>query len=298
MKRILFPTTISKGRAYLTLFILSLIWGTSFILIKKGLSVFPPEQVASLRMGMSGLIFLPFMILQFKKFDWSKVHLIIFVGLASSTIPAFLFANAQMHISSSMAGILNSLTPLFTLFLGILFFNLPFAWLKIFGVILGLAGAYLLLTQGSIFIPEGEIRWGILVVIAALLYGTGTNVVGTKLKGMPSFQISIYSFGLTGMPLFIYLIGFTNFTEILSVQPGAWQAVGYIFFLSLVSTVLASVIFFELIQQTSPLFGSMVAYMMPLVAMMWGFLDGEIMGWWNFAGMFLILFGVYLSRSR
>jgi drug/metabolite transporter (DMT)-like permease len=249
-------------------------------------------------MGMSGLIFLPFMILQFKKFDWSKVHLIIFVGLASSTIPAFLFANAQMHISSSMAGILNSLTPLFTLFLGILFFNLPFAWLKIFGVILGLAGAYLLLTQGSIFIPEGEVRWGILVVIAALLYGTGTNVVGTKLKGMPSFQISIYSFGLTGMPLFIYLIGFTNFTEILSVQPGAWQAVGYIFFLSLVSTVLASVIFFELIQQTSPLFGSMVAYMMPLVAMMWGFLDGEIMGWWNFAGMFLILFGVYLSRSR
>jgi drug/metabolite transporter (DMT)-like permease len=267
-------------------------------LIKKGLSVFPPDQVASLRMGMSGIIFLPFMIMQFQKFNWKKVHLIIFVGLASSTIPAFLFANAQMHISSSMAGILNSLTPLFTLLLGILFFKLPFAWLRISGVILGLVGAYLLLTQGQIFVPEGEVRWGILIVLAALLYGTGTNIVGTKLKDMPSFQISIYSFGLTGLPLFIYLMGFTNFTEILAVQPGAWQAVGYIFFLSLVSTVLASVIFFELIQQTSPLFGSMVAYMMPLVAMMWGFLDGEIMGWWNFAGMFLILSGVYLSRSR
>jgi drug/metabolite transporter (DMT)-like permease len=298
MKRILFPTTISKVRAYLTLFLLSLIWGTSFILIKKGLSVFPPEQVASLRMGLSGVIFLPFMWLQFRKFNWKRVHWIIFVGLTSSTIPAFLFANAQLHISSSMAGILNSLTPLFTLFLGILFFKFPFAWLKMLGVLLGLSGAYLLLTQGKIFVPEGEIRWGFLIVLAALLYGTGTNVVGTKLKDIPSFQISIYSFGLTGVPLFIYLLGFTNFTETISVHPGAWQAVGYIFFLSLVSTVLASIIFFELIQHTSPLFGSTVAYLMPMVAMMWGFIDGEDMGWWNFAGMVLILSGVYLSRSR
>jgi drug/metabolite transporter (DMT)-like permease len=123
-------------------------------------------------------------------------------------------------------------------------------------------------------------------------------VVGTKLKDIHSFQISIYSFGLTGVPLFIYLLGFTNFTETISVHPGAWQAVGYIFFLSLVSTVLASIIFFELIQHTSPLFGSTVAYLMPMVAMMWGFIDGEDMGWWNFAGMVLILSGVYLSRSR
>jgi drug/metabolite transporter (DMT)-like permease len=277
---------------------LSLIWGTSFFLIKKGLIIFPPDQVASLRMGLSGLIFLPFMILQFRKFNWKKVHLIVFVGLVSSTVPAFLFANAQIHISSSMAGILNSLTPLFTLFLGILFFRSPFAWLRMAGVLMGLTGAYLLLTRGQILVPEGEVRWGFLIVLATIMYGTGTNIVGTHLKDIPSFQISIYSFGLTGFPLIIYLIGFTNFTDILTTQAGAWQAVGYIFFLSLVSTVLASVIFFELIQQTSPLFGSMVAYLMPMVAMMWGFLDGEEMGWWNFAGMFFILSGVYLSRSR
>jgi len=278
--------------------VLSLIWGTSFILIKKGLEVFPPDQVASLRMGLSGLVFLPLMIWKARQFDWKRVYLVIFVGLVSSTVPAFLFSNAQQHINSSTAGILNSLTPLFTLFLGIIFFRVPFSWLRVTGVLLGLGGAFLLLTRGHFLALEGELRWGILIVLASLMYGTGINVVGSKLREVPSLQISIYSFGLTGLPLLGYLLGFTNFKETLMHEPGAWHAAGYILFLALVSTVLASVVFFELIQHTSPLFGSMVAYMMPLVAAMWGFIDGEPMGWWVFAGMGLILLGVYLSRSR
>ncbi|MCB9080647.1 MAG: DMT family transporter [Lewinellaceae bacterium] len=289
-------TSGPRWRAYLILGALSLVWGTSFILIKKGLSVYPPTQVACLRMAISALAFTPVMILHARRLDWSKLPFLLFVGLTSSAIPAFLFANAQLHISSSMAGILNSLTPLFTLVLGVLFFRTVFSWSKVSGVLLGLGGASLLIIMGSSSGLEGDIGWGFLIVLASLCYGAGTNTIGTYLREMNSIQISAFSFGLTGIPLFLYLFAGTNFTQILQEQPRAWEALGYITILALVGTVTASIIFFKLIQRTSALFGSMVAYMMPMVALLWGLLDGEPIGWPHMGGMALILCGVYLSR--
>lgn len=261
---------LSRQRAFLTLGILSLIWGTSFILIKKSLGVFPPTQVACLRMSISALAFVPLLVVYRNRMDWSKLPWLLVVGLCSSAIPAFLFANAQQHISSAMAGILNSLTPLFTFVLGILFFKSTFGIYQLIGVLFGLAGAIFLILLGNKSGLEGGIGWGMLIVLAALCYGTGTNVIGKNLKEMDSMIISSASFGLVGIPLMAYLLIGTDFIQRMQDVPQAWEALGYVTILAMVGTVAASIVFFHLIHRTSPIFGSTVAYLMPLVSLIWG----------------------------
>lgn len=288
---------ISKNRAFLTLAILSLIWGTSFILIKKSLETFSPAQVASLRMTISAIAFLPALAFMHRRMDWSKLPYLLIVGLTGSGIPAFLFSTAQLHISSAMAGILNSLTPLFTFLLGVMFFNVKFGLYRLAGVLLGLAGAILLIAlahnTGS---APGASVYGLLIVLSSVCYAISTNVISKYLQNMPALLISSASFGLVAIPLSVYLFGATDFVHRMAVAPHAWASLGYVVTLSMVGTVAATIVFFRLVQQTSPVFGSTVAYLMPLVALSWGLADGEKIAWAHLMGMAFILSGVYLSR--
>jgi drug/metabolite transporter (DMT)-like permease len=292
-KKALVPPQV---RNYLVLFTLSLIWGTSFILIKKGLSVYSPTQVACIRLTLSTLAFLPFFIQRFDRIDWSKWKPLVVVALCGSAIPAFLFAFAQTRVSSSVAGILNSLTPLFTLILGIVIFGSSLIWAKVAGVLLGLAGAALLILLGN----GGELRadtgYAFLIVLAALCYGTSVNTVGKYLKEMNSLTISATAFSMTGFIAAAYLFS-TDFTHVLLHHKEGWEALGYLLILSIFGTVIATVFFFRLVQWTNPVFSSSVAYLMPIVALLWGLVDGEIISAFHFFGMALILAGVYLSRK-
>ena len=284
-------------KSYGVLLFLSLIWGTSFILIKKGLVVYAPEQLAALRIVISAVSFIPFLFFYWRKIDWSKWPYLIIVGLCGSGIPAFLFAIAQTRVSSSVAGILNSLTPLFTLVLGILIFGSTLVWSKVVGVLIGLAGAILLILFGSEEGIGGDLAYVLLIVLAGICYATSVNTVGAYLKDMDSIIISAVSFGVIGIPAGIYLL-FSNFTTVFMEAEGAWEAFGYITILALGSTVLASIIFFKLVQWTSPVFASTVAYLIPIVALLWGVWDGEKISVFHILGMGLILTGVYLSRQK
>lgn len=285
-------------KSWLILLILSLVWGSSFILIKKGLVVYSPVQVAYMRLSFSALAFLPIFLIRIRKIDWKQWKYLLIVGLAGSGIPAFMFATAQTQISSSVAGLLNSLTPLFTLLLGLLIFGNAAGWYKITGVLVGLLGAASLIFLRSGNALEGNNLFGLLIVVGTICYGTSANTVGAYLKNMKSLDISAASFVLVGwwMP-FALLLG-TDFTTKLNEVPGAVLAMNYILILSLFGTVLASIIFFYLIQQTSAIFASMITYLMPIIALIWGVLDGESITWIHFLGMGLILFGVYLVRRQ
>ncbi len=291
------PDVNTNLRSWLILGLLAIVWGSSFILIKKGLVAFSAVQVGCLRMSFSALAFVPLLLAKWKKVDWSKLRYLIVVGLTGTAIPALLFATAQTQISSSLSGILNSLTPLFTLLLGILLFGTSFHWLKLLGVLLGLSGAALLIVLGSRSGLEGNVWYGLLVVLATICYAISGNTVGAHLREMNSLLIGAASFGLVGIPGLLYLLLGTDFVARLSAGPQAWESLGYIAILALVGTVAASVIFFRLIQWTSPLFGSTVAYLIPIVAILWGLLDGEPVGWFHLLGMSFILSGVYLSRQ-
>jgi len=283
-------------RSMLALVTLSLVWGSSFILIKRGLEVFDATQVATLRIGISALAFLPVFLYRFHRIDWKRLKYFLIVGVAGSGLPAFLFAIAQTEISSSMTGILNSLTPLFTLLLGISVFKARFAWAQLLGVLLGLVGAVLLILLNAGVVGSGNLWYSLLVVLATICYATSVNTVGAYLRDLSSVTISSVSFILFGGPALIYLFS-TDFIPLMQQGVESWIALGYVGILAVLGTVLASVLFFKLVQWTSPLFSSTVAYLIPSIALGWGLVDGEMIGWGHLIGMGLILLGIYLSRQ-
>ncbi|MEL6986536.1 MAG: DMT family transporter, partial [Bacteroidota bacterium] len=163
---------IIDSKSWLTLIFLSIIWGSSFILIKKGLIAFDPSQMAALRITISGLAFIPFMVLYLKKVDWSKFKYLLLVGLTGSGVPAFLYAIAETRIDSNIAGILNSLTPLFTLVFGIIIYKLESKWAKMWGVLLGFIGALIIIIFGQEVGSESftHLWYALLIVLATMMY--------------------------------------------------------------------------------------------------------------------------------
>jgi len=276
---------------WLLLLILAIIWGSSYILIKKGLVSFSAVQVASLRVSISALCFLPIFIIRYRTIDWSKFWYLIIVGFAGSFIPAFLFAVAQTEINSSLAGVLSSLTPLFTLLLGVLFFKIPLALQKLIGVLLGLAGAAFLILFGNQVGSEGNLLYGILIIIGCFFYATSVNTVKAALQEMNSITLSAAAFSLIGIPGLAILFS-TNFIAVMQTGNTAWLSLVYVFVLALFGTVIASILFFRLVQLTTPVFASMVSYLIPMVALAWGAFDGEPITFYHFIGMTMILIGV------
>ncbi len=286
-----------RPRSWLMLLTLGLVWGTSFILIKRGLVAFPPDQVACLRIGITSFVFAPVLFFRRKKIEKRRWIYLLIVGFAGSLIPAFLFALAQTKISSSLAGMLSSLTPLFTLLLGIVFFKVKANWTKIAGVLLGLAGAILMLAGDGGIYAFKEMLYGVLILAGCLFYAISSNVVKTWLSHMPSVVISAVSYAIAGVPAIIYLL-FTDFYVILKTHDSAWSSLGYIVVLAVTSTVAASVIYFKLIKDTNALFAATVSYLIPFVALSWGILDGEHLEIYQIAGMAIILGGVYVAGKQ
>ncbi len=283
-------------KSWLGMVLLSTIWGSSFILIKKALVVFPPYQVTTLRLGIAGLVFIPYFFKYAKRIDWSQWKYLLIVSLAGSGIPFFLIPYAQQSVSSSVAGILNSLAPLFTLVLSILFFNEVFHKRRALGILLGFAGAALLIAASG-GMGGGSLTAGLLLVLAALFYATSANVVGNKLQGMAPLDITATSFIFIGIPSLIYLL-FSDFPTQITSHPEGWKALGLVVILSIVGTVFATLLFFRLVQNTGAVFASTVAYLIPVVAVVFGVLDGEEFSLFYFLSAVLILTGIYLSKGR
>lgn len=281
---------------WLLLGLLSLIWGSSFILMKKGLDAFSSEQVAAIRLSISFLCMVPMAISRYNQVarkDWK--HLIV-VGWAGSGFPAFLFALAQTRIPSAVAGMLNSLTPLFTLLLGMLFFGLSFRWSWLLGIILGLLGVTLIIGQINDW-TFGSAGWYALAALGGtIFYAISGNTVKTHLGHLDSFTIGSLGFATVGMPALLVLFS-TDFTYRLTEIEGAWLSMGYISLLALFGTVFASILFYYVVQRTNQVFASMVSYLIPLVAIGWGLLDGENLHWIFIVGMVLILIGVQTTRK-
>jgi drug/metabolite transporter (DMT)-like permease len=287
-----------KGTAVFLLIILSLIWGTSFILIKQGLKVFSPEEVGSLRVAAAAVFLLPFALLRWKELKQGDHLKLFFSGMMGIFIPAFLFALAQTRLQSSVTGILNTLSPAWAVVMGALFFNQRFKGFAIFGLLVSLGGAVILALARA----EGDIggfnAYALLVVLACALYGANVNFLKFKVEGLGSMTVTSVSLLLIGPLALVYLFGFTEFTQKLAEQPGAWQATGFIIILALMSTAIANLIFNKMLQISSPLFAASVTYLIPIVSVMWGVLDGEHLYLGHFIGMVAILGGVYLANRK
>lgn len=287
-----------KGTAVFLLIMLALIWGTSFILIKQGLKVFSPAEVGSLRVAAASVFLLPFAFIRWRELKQGDHLKLFFSGMMGIFIPAFLFALAQTRLQSSVTGILNTLSPIWAVVMGVLFFNQRFRGFAIFGLLVSLAGAVMLALARA----EGDLggfnTYALLVVLACALYGANVNFLKFKVEGLGSMTVTSVSLLLIGPFAFVYLFGFTDFTQKLTSHPGAWQAAGFVIILALMSTAIANLIFNKMLQISSPLFAASVTYLLPIVSVMWGVLDGEKLYVGHFIGMVAILGGVYLANRK
>jgi len=285
----------NKAWQWAILLFLSLIWGTSFILMKKGLESYSHSQVAAFRIFFSFVFMLPITIRNIKVIRRDNILSLIIVGMIGFAIPAFLFTKAQTRIDSSLAGMLNSLTPLFTLIVGILFYRSQARWVNIAGLTLGLIGAVGLMWNSDMNIFKGINAFALFIVAATICYGINVNEIKFKLVNLSSLEITSLAFLFTGPIAGIFLL-FTDFKTV-SETPDYLLNLVYIAILALFSSVIAVLIFNHLIKFTTPLFATSVTYIIPLFAIMWGIIDGESIRLMQFLWMAVILFGVSLINK-
>jgi drug/metabolite transporter (DMT)-like permease len=287
---------MTKQLKWVYLLVLALIWGSSFILIKKGLVGLTAFQLGSLRIIFAALFLLLIgfkSLLKIPRHQWKYIALTSVFG---TFVPAYLFAIAQTQIDSSVSSILNSLTPLNTLLIGALAFGLQFRRSQVFGVLIGLVGSALLILNGAIHHPEQNYYYAILVVIASMCYAVNVNLLKKHLSDLPPLSITTGNFLILLLPA-LGILFFTDFFDVVQVEK-VQHSILFILILGVVGTGIANIIFFKIIQMSSPVFATSVTYLIPVVAFFWGLLDHEMLTPVQGIGAFVILIGVYLSAKK
>ena len=291
------PSILENQRGqYIMLLVLAFIWGSSFVLMKKGLQSFSANQVAGLRIFITFLLFLPFTFRIFHKLNRKNLVFLLIVGFIGNGIPAILFTTGQTEISSALAGILNSLTPLFTLLVGLSLFKTSTGWKNIIGVITGLSGTVGLILNGEGLFLTGNLWFALFIIAATVCYALSTNIIKEKLQGLDGFSVAALSFFLIGPWAGVYLLT-SDFTTAI-VADGALANFGFIVLLAFFSSFLAVILFNMLIKFTTSLFATSVTYIIPVFAIFWGLADGESIKFGQFIWIGVILFGIYLVNQK
>lgn len=278
------------------LMILALIWGSSFILIKKGLVGLTALQLGSLRILFAAIFLLSIGFKSLAKIPKEKWKYIALTSLFGTFIPAYLFAIAETEIDSSVTAILNSLTPLNTLILGAMAFGINFKRSQVWGVFIGLVGSMLLVFNGAINHPDQNYYYAFLVLIASFCYALNVNFLKKYLSDLSPLSIATGNFAFLLLPTVLILF-FTGFFDVIHVEKVQYSIL-FVMILGVVGTGVTNNLFFKLIQMTSPVFATSVTYLIPVVALFWGFFDNEILTPVQFFGAFIILIGVYLSAKK
>lgn len=281
---------------WLLLGFLTIIWGSSYILIKKALIAYTPVEVGLLRLSLSFLATLPFLFTALKEIDSKLYPRIIIVGLLGTGFPVFLFAFATTQISSSINGIINSLSPLFTVITGIFFFGTQITRSKWLGVVMGFLGAFVLVV-GRYGFDLGLSAYALLSVLATFCYGTNSNFVKHFFPKTNAMHVTALAMFFMGLPSLIVTLAIGLPQKVLETPNGLYSFSG-ILFLAVFGTVVAWLIFYKLVQRTDALFAASVTYLIPIVAILLGLLDGETFRPVQGIGVVLILAGVYFVGKK
>ena len=281
---------------------LALVWGSSFILMKRALESFSYSQVGALRVSIAAIFMIIVGFKQFKYFRKKDLIPLLIVGFLGNAIPYVLFPLAVNHLDSGVVGIVNSLVPLFTVLIGGWFFGQKAGKTQWQGVTVGLLGAALLiLPMNSIlngaFEIEGDLAYGLYGVLATMMYGTSVNTLKMQLPHLKALTVTTLSLASVAPFTIAYSLS-SSFFDVFSSDPNAWTNFGYICILGILGSALAVIFFNRLIQMTSALFSSSVTYAIPVVAVIWGIWDGEQIIWNHLVGLVVIITGIYLINKK
>jgi len=287
----------SINSKWLYLFVLSLIWGSSFILIKKALIGLTPYQLGALRVVITGFILFAMgfkTIKTIKSTDWKWL---IISGIIGTFIPSFFFAIAETEIDSAVVSVLNSLVPLNAILIGFAVFKIASTKRQILGVIIGFIGTVILILKGADLNPNQNYWFAIFVILSTVMYATNVNIIKKYLQHVKPLAIATGTFVAIFIPALMVLVFANFFSEATFGGADFKMSMLYVVILSFFGTAIAKILFNKLVQMSTPVFASSVTYIMPIVALMWGFLDGETFSWVQAFASIIVLIGVYLSHK-
>ncbi len=284
-----------KQLRWFYLILLSLIWGSSFILMKKALIGLSPLQVGALRILIAGIVLASISYKYLGTITKKQWPYLLISSFSGTFFPAFLFVYAIRHIDSSIASLLNSLTPLNTFILGVILFGAPFINKQFFGILLGLVGAGFLIFKGAQINPDQNYYYALLILLATAGYGLNINIVKRYLQELKPITITLSNFVISFIPASIIL--WTSDFSLHESDAAAKQSLFYVLVLAVICTAFANVIFYKLVSISSPVFTSSVTYLIPLVAVIFGILDGEKISVFQLIAASIIFLGIYLSNK-
>lgn len=286
--------------AFFLLALLSIIWGSSFLLMKIGLEAFSPLEIAAIRLSVAGSMLLPVVIARIHRLKPRQVLLLAVIGLTGNGIPAFLFPLAEQVLPTAVAGVLNAITPLFTILLAAVFFKTRFPLIQVVGIMVGLLGTILLATANAEGVDLGRnIQYSLLVVLATVCYAISLNLTKEYFSKTSPFLITGVALASMAIPSYIYLFLGSDFVGKLSGEPDVMRSLGAVAVLGAVGTALAVALFYKMLQMSSLIFATSVTYTIPIVAVFIGvFLLDEDLDWRHYLGCAVILVGVYLVNAR
>lgn len=286
----------SQSKKWLILIILAFVWGSSFILMKKALLGVNQVQLGALRILITAVFLLLIGFKSLKKIKGRHWKYIIYTAILGTFFPAFLFAFALKELDSSIAAILNSLTPFNTFIFGVLFFGFVFKKRQLIGVFIGLIGTLLLILKGASLNPNQNYWFVLLVMIASIGYALNVNMIKKHLSDLNALSITTGNFLVMILPTF-FVLYYSDFFSEFTMTETQMASLGYISILAILGTGIAKVLFNKLIQISTPVFSSSVTYLIPMVAVFWGLVDGEKLSFVQLVAGCIILLGVYIVNK-
>ena len=287
----------NQQQKWVYLFLLSLVWGSSFILMKKALIGVSPIQLGALRIIVTSVFLLLIGFKSIKKIKKEQWIYIFYTALLGTFIPGFLFSYTLTAIDSSIVSILTSFTPFNTLIFGALFFGFAFKKQQLLGILIGLFGTLILILEGAVLNPNQNYWYALLIIIASIGYAFNVNIVKKYLQDVDALAITTGNFLILLAPATI-ILGFTGFFTEFKVSEQGLESLGYIAVLSIIGTGIAKIMFNKMVQISNPIFSSSVTYLIPVVAILWGVFDGEKLSLIQLFAGIIILFGVYLVNKK
>ena len=275
--------------------LLCMVWGSSFILMKAGMYRLSPYQVATIRIMSAGIILVPFARAAWRAIPRNKITTVLLSGLLGSFFPAYLFCLAETQLDSSLAGILNALTPFFVVLTGMVFFGLKANAVKITGLVTGFAGLYILSASNGVSFHH--ISYALYILVATAMYGINVNVVGKYLREIGSINIAALAFVALIIPCLV-ILALTGYFSLPLQNSDVLLSTLAACVLGIMGTAIASILFYMLVKRSGTLFASMVTYGIPFIAVLWGVWYGEIITLFQLAGLGIILAGVYLVNRK
>ena len=284
--------------AWFLLLLLALIWGSSPIMIKKALVQLGPFEIGALRLSLASLVLMPFLLKSLNEIKKKDYFILFISGIVGNVIPYFLYPIAQTQIDSATSGVLTSLTPFFALIIGVIFYKLKATKNNIIGLCIGFLGISILILFSNSSEGFSADLYGLFVVAATLLYGINLNLVKYHLKHLKPITITAFSI-VSILPITLYILfAHTEFPSHLKLVNEYLLEFGYVFVLGVLGTSIATLIFYNLIKIKDTVFASMVTYLMPIVAIGFGVLDGEKINLIQLFGMLLVLLGVFINSKK